>query len=190
MKFAMAVAALFCSVTVRAQDLSRGPEPTKANALAVPAPFVPTRRKDIYPDTRIPDGMVWRRQSDRWWQAEEIGSCEFCGRPMTFKQAAFDKKASSMWLSAIALTIADIELGQACIKSGRCMRGNPLFGRETRKTQYSVRLPAIAASWMSVAMLRKGDKGLHIGGMKHWYEFPLAFHAASTVGVISELVRH
>jgi hypothetical protein len=108
---------------------------------------------------------------------------------MTFKQAAFDKKASSMYLLGIALIVADVELGQRCREAGRCQEGNPLLGSGSRKMQYSIRLPALGVSWWADAMLRKGDKRVHMGGMKHWYVFPLVLQVGTTIGIISGLAN-
>ena len=55
--------------------------------------------------------------------------------------------------------------------------------------QYGIRLPIIAAAWMTTAWFRKGDKRYHIGGMKHWYVLPLIYHAASTLGIASGIGR-
>jgi hypothetical protein len=109
---------------------------------------------------------------------------------MTFKHAAFDKKMSSMFLLEIALTMTDIELGQACLKTGRCKEGNPFLGTGSRSMEYSIRLPGIVAAWMDSAWARKGDKRLHVGGLKHWYILPLTMQGEAAIGIVSGIRRY
>jgi hypothetical protein len=188
MKLIPALAFLLFAATIQAQDLERRPDAPKTNDPAISNPANTLRQKLIYPNTPIPDGMVWVPRG-KLWHAEELSSCEWCGKPMTFKQAAFDKKMSSVFLLEIALTMTDIELGQACIRTGRCKEGNPLLGTGSRSMQYSIRLPVIAAMWMNSAWARKGDKRLHIGGLKHWYILPLVMHAEAAFGIVSGIGR-
>jgi hypothetical protein len=188
MKLISALGLLLLATAVHAQELDGRPDAPKTNNPTVPiAPntFVQER---IYPNTPIPDGMVWVPRG-KVWHAEELNSCEWCAKPMTFKHAAFDKKMSSMFLLEIALTTADVELGQACIKTGRCREGNPFLGTGSRSLQYAIRLPAIVAAWMDSAWARKGDKRLHVGGMKHWYWLPLTMHAEAAIGIASGVGR-
>jgi len=167
-----------------AQNMPRRPESTKTNDLSSPLISSPLVQDQIFTNTPIPEGMVWV-QRGKAWIAREDNSCEWCGRPMTFKQAAFDKKMTSMWLLEIALTVTDIELGQACLRAGRCREGNPLLGLGSRPAEYGIRLPSIAAGWLATAMVRKGDRNYHVGGMKHWYVFPMIHQTMSTIGLIS-----
>jgi hypothetical protein len=191
MKFTLAVFILLFCATVHAQDLLTSNEPAKMNESSVPIIPVPLIVKDLYPYpfTPISSGMVWVERNNTYY-AKNIGSCEWCGKSMTFKQAAFDKKASFLWITNIALVVASVELGQECMTAGRCRQENPLFGGGGRGFQYGVRLSGIAASWLSVAMLRKGDHRYRVGGMKHWYMFPVANLALNTVGIISEPRLH
>jgi hypothetical protein len=128
--------------------------------------------------------MVWVERGDLW-RAKELNSCAWCAKPMTFKQAAFEKKASAMFLVETALTIADVELGQACIKTHRCKEGNPFLGTGSRSTEYSIRLPGIVAAWMDTAWARMGNKRLHVGGLKIWYWLPLVMHVEAAIGIAS-----
>lgn len=188
MKLALAIAFLLVATTTLAQDLSRRPTPSKTNDLTSAPPFSALLQEQIFTNTQISDGMVWVPAGKAWYP-KEVNSCEWCGRPMTFKQAAFDKKMTTLWLLETALTAADIELGQACLRSGRCKEGNPLLGTGSRPVEYGIRIPSIAAAWLATAMLRKGDKSYHVGGMKHWYIFPLIEQGLATTGVISGAIR-
>ena len=188
MKLIPSLGFLLIAAVANAQDLPHRPDAPKTNDPAAPIALGTFVHERIYPDTTIPDGMVWVPRG-KVWHAEELNSCEWCMKPMTFKRAAFDKKMSSMWLLEVALTITDTELGQACIRAGRCREGNPLLGTGSRSMQYGIRLPIIAAAWMTTAWFRKGDKRYHIGGMKHWYVLPLIYHAASTLGIASGIGR-
>ncbi len=87
---------------------------------------------------RIPRGMVWVPTGNQW-TAREDNSCNWCGKPMTFRRAALDKKAIGMWATALALTVADVEaLGsRRCINAGTCREGNPFLG-QTRTQQYAL----------------------------------------------------
>jgi hypothetical protein len=190
MKLIPVLGFLLFGATIHAQDMPRRSDEPKMNDSTAPIAPGTLFQERIYMNTPIPDGMVWVPQDkDTVWHAEELNSCEFCAKPTTFKQAAFDKKMSSMWLLEIALTVTDVELGQACLRAGRCKEGNPLMGSGSRSRQYSIRLPVIAGVWMGTAWLRKGDKSYHIGGMKHWYVLPLLYHAASTIGVATGIRR-
>ncbi len=184
MKLIPALGLLLFVTAVHAQELDRRPDAPTTNDPTVPIAFNTLVQERIYPNTIIPDGMVWVSRG-KVWHAEELNSCEWCGRPMTFKHAAFDKKMSSVFLLEVALTVTDIEVGQACIKTGRCREGNPLLGGGSRSMQYGIRLPSIVAAWMDSAWARKGDQRLHIGGLKHWYVLPLIMHAESAIGIAS-----
>jgi hypothetical protein len=184
MKFIQVLGFLSFVATIHAQDMPRRTDaPTTNDPTASIAPHMLWQRA-VDMNTPIPDGMVWvPRDHDRYWHAEELNSCEFCAKPITFKQAALDKKMSSMWLLEAALTVADIELQQGCLKAGRCKVGNPLLGSGSRSWQYSIRLPIITGAWMGTAWLRKGDKSRHIGGMRHWYLFPILYQTAATLDI-------
>jgi hypothetical protein len=186
MKSIQVLGFLLFVATIHAQDMPRRPDaPNTNDPTASRAPDMLWQR-GVDMNTSIPDGMVWvPRDHNRLWHAEELNSCEFCAKPITFKQAALDKKMSSMWLLEIAVTVADVELGQACLKAGRCKEGNPILGSGSRLRQYSIRLPVSVGAWMGTAWLRKGDKSRHIGGMRHWYLFPILYQSAATLGVVA-----
>lgn len=137
----------------------------------------------------IPRGMVWV-PTGKYWTARENNSCNWCGKPMTFRRAALDKKAIGMWATALALTVADIEVlgSRHCVNAGTCREGNPLLGG-TRTQQYALRLPILAGAWIGTAWLRKGDQRLHIGGMKRWWILPMLYQATSSAGVAANLAR-
>ena len=187
MKLILALGVLVFAATVHAQELDRRPDAPKSNNFTNSGPSNILVQKLLYPETPIPAGMVWVPRGDVW-HAEELNSCEWCGRPRTWKQAAFDRKMSSMFLAEIALTVTDVELGQRCLKAGACKEGNPLLGGG-RTLQYSIRLPIIAVVWADSAWGRKGDKRLNVGGLKHWYVLPLIMHAEAAIGIVSG-IRH
>ena len=147
-----------------------------------------TKPKELVGGELIPDGMVWV-PNNGFWEAREMNSCEWCGRPLTFRQAAFDRKALVMWGAAVGLAVADTELAvsRPCFKAQTCGEGNPLLANGRK--QYAVRLPVLFAAWMGTAWLRKGDKSLKIGGMKHWYLFPLVYQGGPVAGIVANLAR-
>jgi hypothetical protein len=124
------------------------------------------------------------------WHLEKVNSCAWCGTPLTWKQAAFDKKASSMWILRSALVVADIEITHhlPCFQAGTCKEWNPLLG-QTRLQGYSVGAGLTAAAWIGDAWLRKGDRKYRIGGYRHWWIIPAVGYAASAVGIVSNLAR-
>jgi hypothetical protein len=184
MRLILCLGTLLFAATVHGQDLNRRPDAPKSNDLTVSTSSTSLDQKLLYPDSFIPAGMVWVPRKDTW-HASEVNSCWWCGRPMTWKQAAFDKKMSSMFLVETALTVADVELGQACLRAGRCREANPLFGGGGRTMQYSIRLPIIAIMWANSAWARKGNKRLNVGGFRYWYIAPFIMHAEAAFGVIS-----
>ena len=109
---------------------------------------------------------------------------------MTWKRAAFDKKALPLWLVAAGMAVADTEytLSLPCIRAGTCTEWNPLLGK-TRAQQYGVRMPVLAVAWFGTSWLRKGDNQRSIGGMRHWYAFPLAFVGMPAAGLVANSVR-
>ena len=139
----------------------------------------------------ISRNMVWRpdEQHNQWVQAE-VNSCELCARPMTWKRAAFDKKALPLWLLAAGMAVADTEytLSRPCIKAGTCTEWNPLLGR-TRAQQYGVRMPVLGLAWLGASWVRKGHAEYSVGGMRHWYMVPIVFVAMPAVGFVANAVR-
>lgn len=135
--------------------------------------------------------LVERKEDGRLiWHVEKAGTCFWCGRPMTWRQAAFDKKSSSMWALRTGLMVADIELSHhaPCFAAGACREGNPLLG-QTRAQAYAVAGAITALDWLGVAWLRKGDRQYHIGGSKYWWIPPMVGQATSAVGIIANLAR-
>jgi hypothetical protein len=128
------------------------------------------------------------------WHVEKVGSCFWCGKPMTFKQAAFDKKMSAMWLVEIALRVASTETFMAKCHDGHlsdgraCVEANPLFGN-TRAQQYGVSIPIIVGAWMGTAYLRKGDKRYRVGGLKPWWVLPAVCHAFTIFSIAFDASR-
>ncbi len=149
------------------------------------------RRHLLYGGEAIRTGMVWRADAQRnqWVQAER-NSCEFCAKPMSWKQAAFDKKALPLWLISAGLAVADTEytLSRPCIKDRTCTEWNPLLGT-TRAQQYGVRMPVLALAWAATSWLRKGDAKRNIGGMRHWYVFPMVYIGMPSVGLAANAIR-
>jgi hypothetical protein len=174
--------------------LSLLPWPAYAQSAASqdPPPQVDAPKREIlYGGESIRRGMVWRADSQRnQWVQVEVNSCEWCGRPMTWKKAAFDKKALPLWLAAVGLAVADTEytLSRPCIKEGTCTEWNPLLGK-SRAQQYGVRMPALGLAWLGAAWLRKGDAHRNIGGMRHWYLFPVVYMAMPTAGLVANSIR-
>jgi hypothetical protein len=135
--------------------------------------------------------MVVRKDDGRMmWHVEKVNSCAWCGAPLTWKQAAFDKKASSMWILRSALVVADVEITHhlPCFQAGTCKEWNPLLG-QTRLQGYSVGAGLTAIAWAGDAWLRKGSRKDHIGGYRRWWIIPTVGYAASAVGIIANLAR-
>jgi hypothetical protein len=124
------------------------------------------------------------------WHVEALNSCAWCGTPMTWKQAMFDRKASSMWVLRSALAVADIEITHRspCFQAGTCRESNPLIG-ETRLQGYTVAAGLTAFGWIGGGWLRKGNREYHIGGYRHWWIIPMVGDAASAVGIIANVSR-
>jgi hypothetical protein len=135
--------------------------------------------------------MVARKDDGRMmWHVEKVNSCEWCGAPLTWKQAAFDKKASSMWILRSALVVADVEITHhlPCFQAGTCKEWNPLLG-QTRLQGYSIGAGLTAIAWAGDAWLRKGSRKDRIGGYRSWWIIPTVGYAASAVGIIANLAR-
>jgi len=133
--------------------------------------------------------MVARKNDGRlMWHVEKVNSCVWCGAPMTWKQAMFDRKASSMWALRSALVVADIEITHhlPCFKAGTCRESNPLVG-PTRLQGYSVAAGLTAIPWILDAWARKGSRKDRIGGYRHWWIVPAIGDAASAVGIAANL---
>lgn len=172
---------------VRAQSTPPQPGQLPDPPAAVDAP----RRRLLVGGETIRRGMVWRADTQRnQWVQAEANSCEFCGKPMSWKSAAFDKKALPLWLVAVGLAVADTEytLSRPCIKDHTCTEWNPLLGK-SRAQQYGVRMPALAVAWLATSWLRKGDEEKNIGGMRHWYALPMIYMGMPAVGLTANAIR-
>jgi len=91
-------------------------------------------------------------------------------------------------LVAVGLSVADTEytLSRPCLKNGTCTEWNPLLGT-SRAQQYGVRMPALAVAWMAASWLRKGDDKKSIGGMRHWYAFPMIYMSMPAAGLTASI---
>jgi hypothetical protein len=135
--------------------------------------------------------IVPHKNDGRWMgHVERIGSCAWCGEPLTWKQAAFDKKSTSLWALRSALFVADIEIthNSPCFQAHTCREGNPLLG-QTRTQAYAVSGALTALDWLGTAYLRKGNRSQHVGGYKYWYIMPIIGQASSAVGILMNLAR-
>jgi hypothetical protein len=132
--------------------------------------------------------MVARKNDGRMmWHVEKVNSCAWCGAPMTWKQAMFDRKSSSMWALRSALFVTDVEITHhmPCFKAGTC-RDNPILG-QSRLQAYSVGAGLTAIAWISEAHARKGDRNWRVGGYRNWWIVPIVGYATSTIGIITNL---
>jgi hypothetical protein len=135
--------------------------------------------------------MVAEKNDGRlMWHIKKINSCIWCGAPMTWKQAAFDRHALPMWALRSALMVADIEITHhlPCFQAGRCGEENPLLGK-SRAQGYTVASALTVVPWIITTYLRKGDKTYRIGGYRHWWIVPAIGDASSAVGIIANLAR-
>ena len=180
------LAASFLPQIARAQSV------TQSAALVDPPTTVDApKRQLLFGGETIRRGMVWRPDAQRnEWVQVEANSCEFCSKPMGWKKAAFDKKALPLWLVAVGLSVADTEytLSRPCLKDHTCTEWNPLLGT-TRAQQYGVRLPMLAVAWAATSWLRKGDDRKNIGGMRHWYAFPMIYMGMPAAGLAANMIR-
>jgi hypothetical protein len=190
MKLIRAIGLLFFVASVHAQDLPLRLKAQWRYDPTLPITLGPLVQENLFTNTPTPEGMVWVEDRDLWF-ARLQGSCEWCGKPMTFKQAAFDKKALGLWGVAIALDTADAAIlaTRPCVRQGTCREGNPALRSTSFKAQMSIKMPALVISWMISAYARKGDKSYHVGGMKKWWFLPMLYQGLSTAGIIHNSVR-
>lgn len=145
------------------------------------------------PMPHFPDDLIMTERKDDGrlkWHVERINSCAWCATPISWKQAMFDKEASSMWILRSALAVADIEITHhtPCFIAGTCKEANPLIGR-TRLQGYSVAAGFTAFGWIGGGWLRKGSRENRVGGYKHWWIIPTIGDASSAVGIIGNISR-
>jgi hypothetical protein len=131
--------------------------------------------------------VVKKNDGRKMWHVEKVNSCAWCGAPMTWKQAMFDRKSSSMWALRSALFVTDVEITHhmPCFKAGTC-RDNPILG-QSRLQAYSVGAGLTAIAWISEAYARKGDRYWRVGGYRNWWIVPTAGYAFSAIGIITNL---
>jgi len=168
---------------VNAQPLPDKPQPVAREGEWIPAGADwPQFSDDLVVVARKNDGRMT-------WHVEKVNSCVWCGAPMTWKQAMFDRKSSSMWALRSALFVTDVEITHhmPCFKAGTC-RDNPILG-QSRLQAYSVGAGLTAISWISEAYARKGDRKYRVGGYRHWWIVPTAGYAFSAIGIISNLAN-
>ena len=168
-----------------AQPLPIKPEPQPAylGQWIAPGESMGTFSDDLI----ITDHQVDRRLM---WHVEKVGSCAWCGRPMGWKEAALDKKSTSLWTLRFAMVVADIETTHhsPCFQAHTCREGNPLLG-QTRAQAYGVSGGMTALFWWGTAWVRKGDKANHVGGSKYWYVIPIIGQASSALGIMTNLAN-
>ena len=151
--------------------------------------------KDLYcPEQLEADGLVLapaKIDGQDAWEVKPVGSCFWCGEPMSFKKAAFDNKSLPLWGVRTGLLIADVEITHRspCFQAGTCREMNPILG-QTRAQAYGVGGAILVGSWMLNAYLRKGDTSTRMGGLKWWQIVPLAHSAVSVAGIIANLARN
>lgn len=170
-------------------DANAGPPPDKPQPVAREGQWImegeqmPQFSDDLVMVVRKDDGRMM-------WHVEKVNSCAWCGAPLTWRQAAFDKKASSMWILRSALVVADVEITHhlPCFQAGTCKEWNPMLG-QTRLQGYSVGAALTAVAWVGDAWLRKGDRKDRIGGYRRWWIIPTVGYAASAVGIVANLAR-
>jgi hypothetical protein len=188
-------------IVFAAQGQSALTEPTsddlfpKADAQPTPDKPIPVAREGEW----IPAGEDWPKFSDdlvvvarkndgrMTWHVEKVNSCTWCGAPMTWKQAMFDRKSSSMWAVRSALFVADIEITHhmPCFEAGTC-RDNPILG-QSRLQAYSVGAGLTAFAWIGEAYCRKGDRNWRVGGYRNWWIVPVVGYVSSAIGIITNL---
>src|SRR5579864_7032870 len=138
------------------------------------------------------DLIITERKEDgrNMWHVERVNSCSWCGPSLTWKQAAFDKKATSLWALRSAMFVTDLEITHhsPCFVAHRCVEADPLLG-QTRAQGYAVASALTALDWWITAYLRKGNRTYHVGGYKHWYLFPIIGQTSSGIGIIANLAR-
>ena len=174
------------SLTADAQDLPERPLPHYYDP-TTPIILGPLVRETIDMGTPIPDGMVWTVEHKLWF-AREINSCDRCGKPMTFAQAAFDRKSTTTWGAAFALgtAAAVVAARRPCVQQLTCKE---FFGRPTIGKGIAFQAPVLVASWLGTAYLRKGSVRYHIGGQRRWWIVPMIYQTLSGAFMAANLAR-
>jgi hypothetical protein len=163
------------------------PSPDKPKPVAREGQWIPA--SEDWPQISDDLVVVARKNDGRMtWHVEKVNSCVWCGAPMTWKQAMFDKKSSSMWVVHSMLVIADIEITHhlPCFQARTCRELNPLLG-QTRLQGYSVAAGLNAFSWIGDAWLRKGNREYRVGGYRHWWIVPAIGDVISGFSIMTNL---
>jgi hypothetical protein len=111
---------------------------------------------------------------------------------MTFKSAAFDKKADIMWGSALALGAAAATIYSVvpCGSQIPCTWGRYTVRALPLRVTLPLELLPTSGAWMATSnYLRKGDKKRHIGGVKDWWLMPIVYYAGSTAIIAKTLIK-
>jgi hypothetical protein len=182
MKLRLVAAILLTAISVSSQEKQPDP-PLDVNV---------SHRNLLYGGEAITPGYVWHPAKGEFgkdeWRQVKINNCgffDFCGKPMTFKKAAFDKPAL-IWLGVAAIgRVADTEVtfNQPCMRAGTCREGNPILGG-SRAQQYGVGFGMIMGIHFADAWLRKGNLRTNEGGWKSWWVVPLEQVGFNVLGVV------
>jgi len=187
LKVTPTVLLLLFVATAQAQNLPSKPVSPGMNDPLSPVWLGPPARRHVDSNTFIPDGMVWWKHGGYWYARDE-DSCNYCGKPLTFRQAALDRKAIFMMGLQAGLQVGDILAIRRCDNRGYCREGAaPFLGDGSVKKQMALKMPIVAFTWMSMAYIRKGDKSRHIGGSKSWWHLPVLFDVISTGAMVANL---
>jgi hypothetical protein len=87
-----------------------------------------------------------------------------------------DGRFVALTVASVLLTVADVELTQRCLRSGRCHEGNPLVPTTSRAKLYPLQLGLTAAhSYLGYRLKKKGSRW--------WWVPQLSLSAGHGVGV-------
>jgi hypothetical protein len=102
-----------------------------------------------------------------------------------------EKKYWFVSLASVALTVADVETTQACIRAHTCREGNPLMG-QTRAQEYAVSLTVpLIGLWYQRKFYDEDHVRKRFGIVKRrefaWWSVPLTVSVWHTMGLWSGL---
>lgn len=187
MKVTPTVLLLLFVATAQAQNLPSKPVSPGMNDPLSPVWLGPPARRHVDSNTFIPDGMVWWKHGGYWYARDE-DSCDKCGKPLTFRQAALDKRAIALLGLEVGLQVGDILAIRRCDFRGYCREGAaPFLGDGSFKKQMALKMPIATLIWIGTMYARKGDTSRHIGGSKSWWHLPVLYDAISTATIIANL---
>ena len=193
MKAIAAIGALVFVVTVNAQDLpgTVHDRPDKGDDVSIGDSQFPAKPARVQttndPGTAAPAGRGLSKHS---WIARKVKPCGDCSGPMTFRQAAFDRKAIALWGATFALTgfeAATVTSGEcvngAAIIGGslKCTPGSPVRYVSDRNTVLAMKVPLVTAGWLLTAWQRKGEA--NHPGWKKWWLVPVMLQAGSLANI-------